>query len=231
MLCDENTRKGAEGGFNFDAGTPVKLKGFNKPVSVYRVLSQAAASEERPLKLVGRHCELDLLWSILSLKRHDPNARCTVWVSGPMGAGKTRVAGELAERAKAFHFDLHLAKNSSVQGTDNKSWIAVQQLVHSILLKRGRDYLTYLLSEAEMLIAPVLCRFKILPFWLQPTSASTKITEPKESFQAAFDLCVSILSKTAGQVNQGFLLEDIDYIDRVSWDIMQEVRNLNMQDH
>jgi len=101
MLVSHDTYRHIRGVFNVEAWEPLKVKGFDEPVRVYRVLnakprafrSYTRGVEGVETRMIGRHDELKYLQDALMSAIED-NEGLVITIIGEAGVGKSRLLYE-----------------------------------------------------------------------------------------------------------------------------------------
>lgn len=111
ILCDDATFNGARHALEFDFLPPLKVKGREEPLPVYRPLGELDGTPG-VLPLVGRDAELAQLLSVRGL----------VWLEGEAGLGKSRLLAEVVRRTP----DALVARATAVgSDTPYQAWLSL----------------------------------------------------------------------------------------------------------
>jgi class 3 adenylate cyclase/tetratricopeptide (TPR) repeat protein len=101
VLCDSATYEVARIRLAFEELPPTLIKGKAEPVRVYRPLGRERAIVRRQTMLIGRAAERQALREHLDMLNRNEHAGVVI-IEGEMGMGKSRLIGELQQRAESL---------------------------------------------------------------------------------------------------------------------------------
>lgn len=121
ILCDEPTAKAAMSRLNFQPLAPLKVKGKEKPVEVYRPSLPPEGTIRRKavkshVEMVGRMAERKLLSDSLAALAQDSISGCVI-IEGEPGMGKSRLIEDLLAQAEMRDMQVLLGLGDSIEST------------------------------------------------------------------------------------------------------------------
>jgi class 3 adenylate cyclase/tetratricopeptide (TPR) repeat protein len=233
ILCDATTARGARGAIAFEAIPAVTVKGWAKPVPVYRPRDETVTRYGRaPARLaeggalVGRRAEREWLAEKLRLLvwsggGRQPGRASVVVVEGEAGVGKSRLVGDLLGQARAAGpLVLTGAGDAIEHSTPYYAWREVFAGLPAV--DGGRDpearrraVLELLGSDPESReLAPLLD--VVLPLELPETPRTTGLSAQGRADRTR-NLLVRLLRAATGGAPTVLVLEDAHWLDSASW--------------
>ena len=103
IMCDEATQAAIGGRIQFEEMPALELKGFGKPVAVFRPRSERADAETNTLVCLGREEELEAIAAVLDACREVGTGR-TIIIEGEAGIGKSRLIQAASHHARRMNF-------------------------------------------------------------------------------------------------------------------------------
>jgi class 3 adenylate cyclase/tetratricopeptide (TPR) repeat protein len=130
-LVSGTVHRHVEGLFASESLGEIEVKGFTRPIAVWRVDRMIGAGEERGLlPLIGRRRELAQFTSVIETCQSTGQGQ-SLLLRGEAGIGKSRLVAEFAERARAQGYAVH--KGLVLDFGAGKGQDAVRSLVRSLL--------------------------------------------------------------------------------------------------
>ena len=221
VYVDDATRESASHYFNFESAGSKILKGFNKPVSLWRVDShrqsesrfQASLSSLSPF--VGRADEISKLneyWLSVSSGKGVATA-----IVGEPGIGKSRLVYEACNRIEAAPMVLQCLENN--ENTSLGPWTRMFESVSEIsprdtVIKRREKLATAL---QNLLPLKVEQEQTMLSLMVQSTESHLdENISPKQKLEELCSAIVDAVLDLAGRQTQLIVIEDLHWIDPTS---------------
>jgi CheY-like chemotaxis protein/class 3 adenylate cyclase len=117
ILCDREIYQAAQARLVFESLAPIRVKGKDEPIAVYRPTGEKRRSERRQARLVGKARELVELRE--GLQEHLLGASPIFMVEGEAGIGKSRLADELLNQAGAMGVSVLSVTGNAAQKTES----------------------------------------------------------------------------------------------------------------
>lgn len=222
MFVSDSTRRIVRGKFDFQpVRRKLRLKGFDHPGPIYRVLSEAGPDDAYPFEagqrltpFVGRADELRLLEEHWAAARAGP-ARA-VLVSGEAGIGKSRLVREF-RRSLAARGQRAIACRGTPESAASAFYPLNDLLLRLLDIRRGDsaarklDKIDKVLASSEIPgAAPLVAELLSIPLESRypPLPASAE-----KRRQLTLDVLVQWIKREAAQAPICVIVEDIHWID------------------
>ena len=227
ILCDEPTARAAGGRVTCEALPPIKVKGKEQPIAIFRPgAARADRRNERKRKsrIVGRETERAQLATLL-----DKNARGqAVLVQGDVGMGKTRLLQDMIVQAEARGFAVLSGAGDSIDSnTPYHAWRPVLEQVFllgkSAADEAGPAAILARLPADEAIIqrAPLLGTILAMEW---PDSEVPKKLSGRDRADALLGLVSDILQRMAARLPLLLVIKDTQWLDSASWSLLAHVR-------
>jgi class 3 adenylate cyclase/tetratricopeptide (TPR) repeat protein len=225
ILCDRTSYEGAAKRIEFDALSPIKVKGRERAVDVYRPIQLSAGGDS---EMVGRLRERRALRERLDALVSDARGS-VVLLEGDAGIGKSRLVADLIERAVARGVRAMVAAGDAIErSAPYHLWRSLFDNLMGLeqIAGRGgaeRRVLDLLESNPRLLpFAPLLNPVLRLNF--RETLESERVP-PRGRGVLTRELLVHLLGcVTRGQPTL-LVLEDAHWFDSGSWALVEAVQN------
>ena len=221
VYVDDATKDSASPYFNFDSAGSKILKGFAKPVSLWRVdsprqsESRFQASLSSLSSFVGRSeemCKLDTCWqSVIS------GSSAAVAIVGEPGIGKSRLVYEACNRIEAAPMVLQCLENN--ENTPLGPWTRMFESMSDIsprdtVLKRREKLAT---TIQNLLPLQVEQEQTMLSLMVQSTESHPDDNiSPKQKLEELCSAIVDAVLDLASRHTQLIVIEDLHWIDPTS---------------
>jgi class 3 adenylate cyclase len=233
ILCDATTARGARGAIAFEALPALTVRGWEKPVPVYRPydetaprLAAAPARTTEAGTLVGRRAERERLTEELRLLvrsgcDRQPDRASVVVVEGEAGVGKSRLVAELLGQARAAGLRVLSGAGDAIEhSTPYYAWREVFASLPAV--DGGRDPEARSRAVLELLgpdpesreLAPLLN--VVLPLELPETPSTAGLSAQGRADQTR-NLLLRLLRAAIGGAPAVLVLEDAHWLDSASW--------------
>jgi class 3 adenylate cyclase/tetratricopeptide (TPR) repeat protein len=192
-------------GFSVETLPPRQLKGFSRPVAVGRLLGRRQdVGTARTEPLFGRAPEVEHVETLWRRAREGRGA--TVYLTGPPGIGKSRLAEELAARIDADGGLLLLGRGRPEERGVPLAGVrgAIGRLLGA---ERGN-------REEPQILARLL--------ELVPGGAAAVEGQPEVALQSALAVVDRLLAEAAQHQPVGLVVEDLQWIDQASLELVRD---------
>ena len=227
ILCDEPTAKAAGARVTCEALPPIKVKGKEAPIAIFRP-GAARADREAPRKrksrIVGREAERAQVATILN---KDALGQA-VLVQGDVGMGKTRLLQDMIVQAEERGFAVLSGAGDSIDSnTPYHAWRPVLEQVFSLGQsadgEAGPAAILARLPADEAIIqrAPLLGTILAMDW---PDSETTKKLAGRPRADALQGLVGEILQRMAVRLPLLLVIKDAQWLDSASWSLLGHVR-------
>lgn len=230
VLCDQTTRDAATAHFEFDALTPLKLKGKAAPVSVFRPRRRFG-----PARDAARGADEVIIGRVAQLRDFEralddvaAGTSTTVVVEADAGVGKShllRAFVHAARRREGFR----VFKGAADAIERSTSYVAFRHLVLGLfgvdhnagLERRAAAVRAMFAGQPDLLhVAPVLS--SVAPFGL-PDTAHTRGLEADGRAVALRNVVLAALRHHTSGAAVVLVIEDSHWMDSASWALLQEI--------
>lgn len=228
ILCDGATARAARR-VEFQAMNPVRIKGWDKPIEVFRPLWERAAPQAAQmlpasgyLPLIGREGESNQLTAWLGAleKAH---ASAVVVVEGEAGIGKSALAANLARTAKSFEVRTMVGAAQPVAQTPYHAW---RELFNDLLglvgvpsLERRQEMVKARLARWPEHAEHAYLLNAVLDLELPDLDATRGMTGSNRR-DATVELLVALLNEAAASDPLLIILDDLHWFDSASWAVV-----------
>jgi class 3 adenylate cyclase len=226
ILCDEAVHQAAGDRLMFEALPPIRVKGKDEPIAVYRPTGEKRHAARRRVGLIGRTGERVLLRE--SLEDHLRGASPLLVVEGEAGIGKSRLVDELRDKAEAMGVvTLVVAGDAARRSIPYGAW---RSALHALLaLDRDNDpgtkqqrVATWLKDHPEQLeLAPLLN--PVLSLDLTESELTASLTEQSRTDKRRA-LLVDLLHDHLGPSPTAIFVENGQDLDAASWRLILAAR-------
>ncbi|HSH04127.1 MAG TPA: adenylate/guanylate cyclase domain-containing protein [Anaerolineae bacterium] len=231
-----DTFRHSQHAFRFDKLDPIRVKGKQHPVQVYRVLGPKHQPERvRGLAgltspMVGRQQEITTIHTATNaLLNHQQTS--LIWISGEAGLGKSRLLSEWQTNTAppahwvtaqclsyghrlAYHLLIDLVRQLAhipAAATDDEAYQHLHQLINQTFPDNHTDALTYLAHLLNL-----------------HTTHTAKLTIDPQSLQARYLTILRQLLQTISQEKPLILIiEDIHWADPASTELLSKLLTLS----
>jgi len=231
ILIDRATARRAEGEFISEELTPIRVKGKQEPVPIYRPVrarSEAKVWERRELPIVGRERELAEIEGII--ERVMAGHGQLLVITGEAGVGKSRLLEEVIalayEKGKGTY---GLVGNCLSYGSQSPylPWIELFNSFFGLSAGEGEKYedkvrrIERRMVEADPALkdwVPLIGQLLGLPV---PDNELTASLNAQLRKQRTFDITLTLLRHQARQVPLFLIvIEDVHWIDSISLEML-----------
>ncbi len=227
ILCDQATYQAARTRVEFEALSPITVKGKAAPIAVYRPLGQKKAALRPRSALVGRTNErialADALQALLAR-----NCGQAILLEGEAGIGKSRMVQELYRQAEAFRVTVFYGAGSAIEQTT--PYYAWREIISQVLSIEGEAILPFptlqarqahILAQLEKLegasnLAPLLNPILLVNF--QDNDLTAQMSGQVRA-DNTHDLVLRLLQDAASRAPRIIILEDAHWMDAASWEL------------
>ncbi|HEY9898155.1 MAG TPA: adenylate/guanylate cyclase domain-containing protein [Pantanalinema sp.] len=222
IWCDAATQQAARSQLRFEAMPPVKVKGKQDLISVFKPLGEADLAQAEPAgRMIGRAAERALLTARLD-GAIEANRGAIVLLEGEAGMGKSRLVGEFVREARSRKVPVHLGRTDAIErGVPYLAWAPVlATLLFPGQAPADRDALRDLvLARAET--DPAFSRLAplagaVLQLELAD-NAHTAAMDAKVRADNTHALFLNLLGEAAKRAPLVVVLEDAHWMDSASW--------------
>ncbi len=225
--------EGTAGQYSFRTLGPVTLKGVAKPMPLFAVEGRKSSQVSGALRalsrqpMVGRAAERALLRRHLQALRAEGRGGA-ILIEGEAGIGKSRLAAELLNEARASGVKVLLGAGAVIeQSTPYYAWQPIlQELLGLAEREEGetawRQATAVLAGDPQMLDRAALLN-DVLPLTL-PDSETTRQLSGELRATNTRDLLVYILRQSAAAAPCLLVMEDAHWLDSASWALLEQVR-------
>ncbi len=221
MAVGEETEKICRDSYEFKSSGKLQVKGKKEPVKAYLLMGEKERRQTDAL-MIGRDSELDRVKSYIDVIRN--KGRALLLISGEPGAGKSLLCEKLLILAaqngiEYFEGACYRQSEKTSYGPIKSIFLELLNLSTKSSQKDRRTALQRRLKELdeyewEPLIAPLLDYFPSVPPYLRNLPEETK----KNKIESV--IC-RLICGAAGQNNGIIIIEDIQWIDTASFDIIK----------
>ncbi len=227
VLCDHETAQACSQRLRFDGPEEARIKGFPRPMRIYRATAATLQPTPSTTPIVGRLIECALLSTqFTGLLREQRSA--TLVVRGDPGIGKSRLTDELSQRAQAEGIRVLHARADPLEATtayhvwrpiladlfrvdDDQS----RQRTRQLALAHLADLSPHATAHAALLNA-------VMPLGL-PETAETRALSGEGRAVSTQHLVLQLLARAALARPTLLVLEDGHWFDSASWALLQLV--------
>lgn len=224
VLCDEPTWRQARDRLRFAELGPIRVKGRSEAIPIYQPLPQSESRDDTGPRsdqgsLVGRVEQMHALRSALRDWLANPDAKPTPLVlEGEAGIGKSRLLRELAAQGRALGARVVRGGGDPIDAdTPYHGWARI----FATLLHGGSDHeavVQALTNDQELHnLAPLL--EVVLPSNWGDNDTTAKL-QGAERARAIQRLLIGILREAAGQQPLLLILDDGQWMDPASWELL-----------
>ncbi len=241
ILCDEATAKAAKGRLSLTALDPLKVKGKQAPIPVYRpallvTKTSKKSFEKAKVNIIGRKNERNLLEEKLQLLKHSNKMSCVV-IEGEAGIGKSRLIEESITQAQNLNLNVLVGYGDSIENTTAYfAWrnvvaqlFELENLPEDVDIDTKKTHISRSLPDdpKSFQLAPLLDA--VLP-WDWADNEYTAQLAGKTRADSLHQLLISILQHHTKQNPLVLIIEDAHWLDSGSWALLllvcQQVKNL-----
>jgi tetratricopeptide (TPR) repeat protein len=220
-LVGEDTRKRCQSDFDFSSYGEISVKGKEKSVKTY-LLAGAGEIRRASVDMIGRDLELRTAEEFLSGVKS--KRRVFMLISGEPGAGKSLLSEKTKATAAGIGFNC--IEGACFRFSDMTAYGPIKMIFsemlglnskssrkdrRSALLRRLRELDEH---EWEPLVAPLLDYFPAVPPHLQSLPEDIKKNKIR-------NIIIRLISALAAEKNYMIIIEDIQWIDAASFDIIK----------
>ncbi len=219
ILCDETIFQAAQRRLVFESLPPIKVKGKEEPMAVYRPTGEKKRFARRTVDLVGRTAERVVLR--VSLQQLQKNGGQVLVLEGEAGIGKSRLLEELKHQAEDLSYRIVLvAGEVGLQATPLAAW---REAFQAILELDPKTEFTAQEEQVNELLASypehqehLALLNPILPFDFPESESTKKLTEQSQA-EKRIALLTDILKAALDGDSSVILLENGQNLDPDSW--------------
>jgi predicted ATPase len=243
LLCDLATYDAGKAKLDFDPHPPIRVKGWNEPVVVYRPRGLKKTAVRSQTSIVGRADERELIATELQKllqsnaddgAANDESPASVVILEGDAGLGKSRLVDDVRKQADELRLTFFAGVGDAVE--KSTPYFAWRNLFGKLLdlnvmnePEARRQHIHDLLETKENLLplAPLLDPILGLDF---PENETTQqLTAEARALQTC-NLLLSLLQMSVVRSPKVFIMEDAQWLDPASWALLllaaQRVRPL-----
>ncbi|HUG92585.1 MAG TPA: adenylate/guanylate cyclase domain-containing protein [Planctomycetaceae bacterium] len=228
-LVSRSVWQKARKSFHFEPRGPLRLKGKEHAVDVYRLVAarERRAGRRRPKRmLIGREAECERFRTILDDVRDGPGQLVTI--AGDAGVGKSRLLEEFVAQCRDAGMAVFRSECMPFgQASPYHAWAAI---VRDLALIDRHDAAA--VAQAK-LVARLVRTSPDLAVWSPllgdvlgspwPDSDRTAAASPRQRKAKLFAICLDLLAGQAREHPTVFVLEDIHWIDPLSHELLVEL--------
>jgi class 3 adenylate cyclase/tetratricopeptide (TPR) repeat protein len=222
ILCDLSSCEGASKRIEFEALLPIRVKGREQPVGVFRPIQMSAS---RTSELVGRVQESRAMRDRLEALAGGSGG--VIILEGDAGIGKSRLVADLLNQAVARGVRAIVADGDEIErSTPYYPWRAVFDNLLGYDDRQGRSslerrVLELLQSETRLLpFTPLVNPVLRLNF---PETEWSERVPPRGRAVLTRDLLVHVFRCTTRQRATLLVLEDAHWFDSTSWELAEGI--------
>ncbi|HWK84871.1 MAG TPA: adenylate/guanylate cyclase domain-containing protein, partial [Caldimonas sp.] len=224
VWCDEATAR-AVAAIAFEAHAPIELKGIGS-VPVFEPRGARARAGVEGGALVGRDAELRLLGQTLERVQADPRQSLVVLIEGDPGIGKSHLGEAFAQEVRSAGVVLAQGACEPLDGAS--AWRSLRPVLQTLF---GLDALASEPERRERVLgligadparrerAPLLG--PVLDLAIDETE-TTRAMSGRGRLDAATELLLQLLAATEGAGCRVVLLEDVHWLDSLSWAVLEQ---------
>lgn len=228
IYVSRNIFQSTERIFNFDKLEPIKLKGKDKPVEIFRVLSSKKLGEEalnqelQAENLVGRDRELDVARCMID--RVTESQGQIFCVAGDAGVGKSRFKMEVKKIAKEK--DLRWLESKCHHLYRESPYYCVSHLIQSLLEIDGEQKIDDQLQAASKIkdfnldAVSVEMIYQLLKLPFEGAQSQLDASQKKRALFLAVKKLMIELSKQQPTL---IYFEDLHWIDPISKELLNHI--------
>ena len=229
VFVDDNTKDSAAPYFKFHNTGSRKLKGFTKPISLWRVDSQRRSDSRFQARLhslsplVGRAPEIEELESCW--KKIKGGSGDAIAVVGEPGIGKSRLVYEACNRIDQSHIMLQCLENH--ENTPLRPWTRLLESTSDISPRDSIAERREKLSATQQKILPLEHEQVQLLLSLMVQSAepnkkdTTESTSPAQKLEQLCSAIVDTVLLQAQKKPQLIVIEDLHWIDPTTQSLLE----------
>ena len=226
VLCTSETARATRGQLTFEPLDPIVVKGRAEPVSVCRLIGRAAADGAAGAPMVGRQAERELIADAVA-RVAAGGTGATIMIEGDAGLGKSRLVAEAVERAEASGVRVIAAAADAVErATSYYAWRApFAKLLGNE--PAASDIVARVAGDPDLA--------RLLPLLESVVPAGTPDTELTAGMPGDVRadntkvLLTALLREATGDRPALLVVEDAQWLDSNSWNLLFEVVNATPQ--
>ncbi|HJN74234.1 MAG TPA: AAA family ATPase [Myxococcota bacterium] len=217
LLCDEKTRQAVGERGEFEALDPVKAKGIDAPVSVFRPTALKARRHGSSAELIGRAAERAVFTERLGCLGEGVGG--VVVIEGEAGIGKSQLLRWVADAATSRGVRVAEGAGDSIETTTG--YLMWRQVLDD-LVGSDRGNIDALFAEDQRMQqwAPLL--EDVAPLGFEPNEVTGAMSGPARA-QALAEILVQIVRHAASEQPLLLAVEDGHWLDSASWATLGEV--------
>ena len=230
MLVSQRIAKNADSLYNWEMTAEIKVKGREKPISVYQISSEKRSDEDMQARqsnqIIGRAKERALLSDFLK-NINQEKAKVAI-IDGDAGIGKSRLVRDVLENAKEAGIPLLAGAGSAIeQSTPYYAWRLIFSRLFEIDTQIDiEEQRTKTRKWLEVHDPTLLNRAPLLDsvFGLEPQDNElTAQMNGQVRADNTRSLLIQILRLYIASSPKVLALEDAHWLDSSSWILLQEV--------
>jgi predicted ATPase/class 3 adenylate cyclase len=242
LLCDLTTYDAGKTKLDFDPHPPIRVKGWNEPVVVYRPRGLKKTAVRSQTSIIGRTDERELLATELKkllqssgAERGDGEMPASIVIlEGDAGLGKSRLVDDVRKQADELRLTFFAGAGDAIE--KSTPYFAWRNLFSKLLdlnvmnePEARRQHIHDLLELEENLLplAPLLDPILGLDF---PENDTTQQLTAEARATQTRNLLLSLLQMSVARSPKVFIMEDAQWLDPASWALLlaaaQRVRPL-----
>ncbi|MES2571528.1 MAG: AAA family ATPase, partial [Verrucomicrobiota bacterium] len=223
VLCDEPTFKAAQTRLIWEILAPIKVKGKDRPIPIFRPLGPAlsASAAQTTRSMVGRASERAILEGRLDRLARERRSGVVI-IEGEAGIGKSRLVRHLAERARHHGVAMLVGVADAVErSTPYYAWRSVFRSLFQLdegdkNLETARDRVGRELAFDPELAALAPLLNVVLSVDL-PETPATAAMFGELRVNNTREMLVTLLRRRTASRPLLLILEDCHWLDSTSW--------------